>query len=168
MPRDREPALARGSPVPNKVSTYIKRDIYDMGFLEGGAKIPELFLAFFLSPPRSVSLLFSPLQYYSTRDYTHLRGMHLSLASSALSLLLLSSSTLAHSTRAELPLEPESLLQVYPRSNNLATCLQNAGINTVTSSSSNYQSDIGSSLSLSFLDFRELRKSDTRLLPNRT
>ncbi|GAA5889165.1 hypothetical protein JCM16303_006413 [Sporobolomyces ruberrimus] len=68
--------------------------------------------------------------------------MHLSLASSALSLLLLSSATLAHSTREELPLEPESLLQVYPRSNNLATCLQNAGINTVTSSSSNYQSDI--------------------------
>ncbi|GAA6020913.1 hypothetical protein JCM11491_000064 [Sporobolomyces phaffii] len=59
--------------------------------------------------------------------------MHLSTASAALSLVLLSLSTFASA---------ESPLQVYPRSTNLATCLNNAGIATVTSSSSTYQSDI--------------------------
>ncbi|GAA5934338.1 FAD-dependent oxidoreductase [Sporobolomyces koalae] len=56
--------------------------------------------------------------------------------SAALSTLLLFASLTCASPTAE------SSLQVYPRSNSLATCLNNAGVTTVTSSSANYQSDI--------------------------
>ncbi|GAA5956067.1 hypothetical protein JCM3765_005445 [Sporobolomyces pararoseus] len=67
--------------------------------------------------------------------------MHLPTASTALSLTLLSFCSLVLSS----PSTSDSTspgLQVYPRSTSLTQCLNNAGIQTVTSSSSNYQSDI--------------------------
>jgi len=87
--------------------------------------------------------------------------MHLTTLPSALLFLLsTSTSTLASSFEG---------LEVYPRSTSLTQCLQSAGINTVTSSSSNYQSSIGESsfsssrrLLLGFSPFvsREVRNKD--------